>query len=200
MMALLLLGDFLMHLFTKIYLKFFIKNGFEYAMYLKRKHILSSQGENCYIAKSASIPDPYLTKVGNNVWITMGCNILCHDASVIMINIATQGHLDRVGPITIGDNSFLGNNVTVLPGISIGSNTIIGVGSIVTNDIPDNSVCAGNPARIISSFEDYLTKIKNHTEKYPWKDILTKNKVHVFDKTTEPTLRSERIKYFFGQQ
>jgi acetyltransferase-like isoleucine patch superfamily enzyme len=114
-----------MSIFEKIYVKFFIKGGFPYGEYLKKNKILYSQGDKCFIAKSANIPDPYLTAIGDNVWITMGCNILCHDASVIMLNIIYSGHLDRVGPIIIGNNCFLGNNVTVLPDIRIGSNTII---------------------------------------------------------------------------
>jgi len=52
-------------------------------------------------------------------------------------------------PITIGDNCWLAANVTVLPGVSIGAGTIIGAGSVVTKDIPDNVIAAGNPCRII---------------------------------------------------
>jgi len=128
----------------------------------------------------------------------MGCNLLCHDASDIMLNIIYSGHIDRVGPIIIGNNCFLGNNVTVLPNIRIGSNTIIGTGSVVTKDIPDNSVFAGNPARFICTFDDYLNKIKTNTQKYPWHDLLRKNKTHIYDEELEVRLRKERIKYFFG--
>jgi acetyltransferase-like isoleucine patch superfamily enzyme len=136
-----------MKLFNKIYLRFFVSSGFGYAAYLKKKAVLHSQGDNCFISKAAQIADPYLVKLGDNVWITTGCQLLCHDASVIMINIMRSGHRDRVGPIVIGSHSFLGNNVTVLPGTTIGSKTIIGAGSVVTRDIPENSVFAGNPAQ-----------------------------------------------------
>ena len=187
-----------MRVFKKVYIKFFIKGSFAYAGYLKRKKVLQSQGENCYIAKSANIPDPYLVTIGNNVWITEGCHLLGHDASVIMINIMKNRHFDNVGPIKIGDNCFLGNNVIILPGTKIGSNTIVGAGSVVTKDIPDGSVWAGNPARHISSLEEYIEKIKNNTNSYPWKHLLEIHKRHVFDPIQEVKLREERVKYFFS--
>jgi len=187
-----------MSLHDKIYLRFFVKSGFSYADYLKKKDFLHSQGKNCFISKSANIPDPYLTSIGDNVWITSGCQLLCHDASVIMINIIKSGHLDRVGPIIIGDSSFIGNNVIVLPGITIGSNTIIGAGSVVTKDIPENSVYAGAPARFICTFKEYVQKIENNARKYPWADLLKKQEKHVYDPVLEEKLKAERVMYFFG--
>lgn len=63
------------------------------------------------------------------------------------------GNFDKViaKPIFIGENVWLTLNIVVLPGVSIGKNCIIGAGSIVTKDIPDNVLAAGNPARIIKS-------------------------------------------------
>jgi carbonic anhydrase/acetyltransferase-like protein (isoleucine patch superfamily) len=111
-----------------------------------------------------------------------------------------NGHRDRVGPIIIGDNSFLGNNVIVLPGTSIGSSTIVGAGSVVTGDIPDNSVFAGNPARHICDFEDYVLRIENESQKYSWLELLKQHERHVYDPRLEHQLRAERVKYFFGNR
>ena len=187
-----------MGLFKKMYLRFFVKSGFPYATYLKEKGMLHSQGENCFISKAANVPDPYLLSIGDNVWLTSGCQLLCHDASVIMINIMRTGHFDRVGPIVMGNNSFLGNNVIVLSDTRIGSNVIIGAGSVVTRDIPDNSVHAGNPARFVCPFDEYVEKIGSDTERYPWSGLLKKHETHIFDPVLEQRLKQERVKYFFN--
>ena len=52
-------------------------------------------------------------------------------------------------PVTIGDNVWIGGSAVILPGVSIGSNVVIGAGSVVTRDIPDNRVAAGNPCRVL---------------------------------------------------
>ena len=62
------------------------------------------------------------------------------------------------GPIKVGNNVFIGSNTVILPNIKIGNNVIIGAGSIVTKDIPDGSVVAGNPAKLITTFDKYIEK------------------------------------------
>ena len=56
-------------------------------------------------------------------------------------------------PITIGDNVWLGGGVIVLPGVSIGANTVVGAGSVVTKDLPPNVVAVGNPARVVRQLD-----------------------------------------------
>ncbi len=63
-------------------------------------------------------------------------------------------------PITIGDNVWFGGNCVVLSGVTIGNNAVIGAGSIVTSDIPDNAVAAGNPARILRYIDNTPTANK----------------------------------------
>lgn len=65
----------------------------------------------------------------------------------------------RKGEIHIGNNVFIGARSTILYGVNIGNNVIIGAGSIVTKDIPDNSIVAGAPAKFIKSFDDYISKM-----------------------------------------
>ena len=59
-------------------------------------------------------------------------------------------------PISIGNDVWIGGNVTILPGVSIGSNVVVAAGSVVTKDIPDNSLVAGVPARIMRELENDL--------------------------------------------
>jgi maltose O-acetyltransferase len=56
--------------------------------------------------------------------------------------------------ITIGDNVWIGGNVCILPGVTIGDNVVIGAGSVVTKDIPDNVIAAGNPCRILRTITE----------------------------------------------
>ncbi len=66
-------------------------------------------------------------------------------------------------PITIGDRVWIGGSCVILPGISIGSDTVIGAGSVVTKDIPAGVIAAGNPCRVIR-------KITEEDRKYYYKD------------------------------
>lgn len=97
----------------------------------------------------------WLIEIGDNVTIAPRVHILCHDAS-------TKMHLGKtkIGRVTIGNNVFIGAESVILPGIKIGNNVIIGANSTVTNNVPDNTVVAGNPARPICSLDEYLFKEK----------------------------------------
>lgn len=91
------------------------------------------------------------TVVGAFVSITLGNNVRCGANTVIT---DSDWHLDdsRVGkpkPVYIGDNVWLGLNTVVLKGVTIGKNSVIGANSVVTSDIPENVIAAGNPCKII---------------------------------------------------
>lgn len=64
------------------------------------------------------------------------------------------------GYTRIGDNVFIGMNASIMPGVSIGNNCIIGTNSVVTRDIPDNTVAAGNPAKVVCTLDDFYQKRK----------------------------------------
>ena len=112
--------------------------------------ILSSSIEGGAIAS-------YL-KIGNNVTIT-GARILLHDASM-----KKSTGFTKVGRVEIGDNVFVGIGTIVLPNTRIGSNVIIGRGTVVAKDVPDNVVIAGNPFRVISSYDAFIDKQKKMME------------------------------------
>lgn len=109
-------------------------------------------GKNFYCNVDAVFLDTNWITIGNNVKIGPRVNLLTAghpiDASVRV------SMLEFAKPITIGDNTWLGGNVTVLPGVSIGSNTVVGAGSVVVHDLPDNVVAVGNPARVLRVISD----------------------------------------------
>ena len=104
----------------------------------------------------------WLIEIGDNVTMAPRVHILCHDASTKQFLNYT-----KIGRVTIGDNVFIGAETVVLPGVTIGSNVIIGANSTVTHDIPDNSVVAGSPARVICTLEAYLEKGRKRMETAP---------------------------------
>ena len=119
-------------------------------------------GEN-FNPQHGVILDPshcWLIEIGNNVTLAPRVHVLCHDASTKNFLGYTQ-----IGRVTIGDNVFIGAESVILPGVKIGSNVIIGANSTVTKDIPDNSVAAGSPAKVICSLGEFLEKRKQKMDK-----------------------------------
>ena len=98
--------------------------------------------------------DPWLITLGDHVSITSGVRFVTHDGAVWVLRHKHK-HLDVHGRIKVGNNVFFGINSVVLPGVTIGSNVVIGAGSVVAKDIPDNSVAAGVPARVITTIDEY---------------------------------------------
>jgi acetyltransferase-like isoleucine patch superfamily enzyme len=131
------------------------------------KELLGKTGESLVIEKGFHCDYGYNIELGENFYANVNCTILdC--AKVIIgknvlfgpnVGLYTAGHPLEVGPrvegiefaypIRIGDNVWLGGNVVVVPGVTIGENAVIGAGSVVTKDIPANCVAVGNPCRVI---------------------------------------------------
>ncbi len=134
------------------------------------KELFASVGENVRVNSPFHIDFGCSTTIGSNVVINLNCTFL--DAAAITIGdrvligpdtkIYTTLHpMDPAGrfvpaggyfqtlarPVTIGSDTWIGGNVTILPGVTIGSRCVIGAGSVVSRDIPDGSVAVGNPCR-----------------------------------------------------
>lgn len=101
--------------------------------------------------------EPWLITIGDNVHIVSGCNFVNHDGGVLILR-HKHPTLELTRPIKIGSNVYIGINCTILPGVTIGDNVIVGAGSVVTKDIPANSVAAGVPARVLKTLDNYLEK------------------------------------------
>lgn len=131
-------------------------------------------GENCkFYNVKIDGGHTYLIKIGNNTTLT-NCTILTHDASTKMYLNKT-----RVGKVIIGDRCFIGLGAIILPNVKIGNDCIIGAGSVVTKDIPENSVVAGNPARIIMQTEEFKKKHEKYLKEKPIFDTYWKNKSEI---------------------
>lgn len=109
-------------------------------------------GENFYMNVNCVILDEAKVTFGDNVFVAPGCGFYTagHPFDVDQRNAG----LEYARPITVGNNVWIGGNVVVLPGVTIGHNCVIGAGSVVNRDIPDNSLAAGNPCKVIRSLKD----------------------------------------------
>ena len=94
-----------------------------------------------------TVLDEALVTIGDDVFVGPNVSIYtaCHSTNPTERN--TRQEWAR--PVTIGNNCWIGGSVTILPGIRIGNNCTIGAGSVVTSDIPDNTIAVGNPCRVI---------------------------------------------------
>lgn len=131
-----------------------------YIAFLRSKEI--TIGENCIIRFPRStfidLTRPHLISIGNRVDMNINFKIYTHDwASHVFIGKYNQ-MVNSSGSVTIGNNIYFGADCTVLKGVSIGDNCIIGAGSVVTKSIPPNSVAVGNPCKVIYSLDEYFAK------------------------------------------
>ncbi len=136
------------------------------------KQLLGAMGENCYIKPT------FQCDYGSNIYLGdhfyANCDCVFLDVAPITIGrdaylaprvcLYTAGHpttpevrnadLEFGLPITIGDSVWIGGNAVILPGVTIGSGTIIAAGSVVTRDIPSNVIAGGNPCKILRPLTD----------------------------------------------
>lgn len=135
-------------------------------LYWKKKG--ATIGDRCSIHGSADLgSEPYLIKIGDHVRINAGVSLVTHDGGLWVLrdmeSLSTTVYqkADAFGRIQIGNNCHIGTNVFIMPGVTIGNNVVIGCGAVVTRNIPDNSVVAGVPARVIETIDEYAEKIAN---------------------------------------
>ena len=95
----------------------------------------------------------WLISVGDESVISSDVRILAHDGSTKH----GTGYI-RIGRVDIGQRVYIGAKSIVLPGVRIGDDAIVGAGSVVTHDVPARTVVAGNPAVVVSTLDDFLTK------------------------------------------
>lgn len=114
-------------------------------------------GKDCRILIHEFGSEPFLVSIGDHCTIAPGVAFITHDASVGLFR-AEIPDLHVFGKIDIKENCFIGLRATILYNVTIGPNAIVGTGSVVTRDVPPNTVVAGVPARVVSTLDDYKKK------------------------------------------
>lgn len=108
-------------------------------------------GKNCYINHNSVILDCAKVTFGENVFIGPNCGFY---TAIHPINAKERNEFfEFAKPIVIEDNVWIGGNVVILPGVTIGKNTVIGAGSVVTKDIQENIIAVGNPCKILKHID-----------------------------------------------
>ena len=128
--------------------------------YMKEHNVLGAMGDNCSWGPWLVPVYPKLIRLHNNVTIHKTVTLIPHD----MVNRflkrgfpdADFGPDERLGCIEIMDNVYVANKVIIMPDVRINRNCIISADSVVTGDIPENSVVAGNPAKVIGRFDTFV--------------------------------------------
>lgn len=136
------------------------------------KQLLGKTGEKFFVEPPFRCDYGYNIEIGENFYSNYNCTIL--DCAKVKIgdnvlfapnvSLFTAGHpihpqlrnqeLEYAFPITIGNNVWICGNVVINPGVTIGDNCVVGSGSVVTKDIPANSIAAGNPCKVIREITD----------------------------------------------
>lgn len=134
--------------------------------WLLRKAGVAVAGLPLWISPRAylDISGPGSITLGDECVISHDVKLLTHDFSLDRAAERLEGkradNLEYVrrAPIVIGDHAFIGMNAIVLPGVTIGAGSIVGAGSVVTREVAENTVVAGNPAKVVTDTREYLDR------------------------------------------
>lgn len=134
-------------------------------------------GKNFFANYNCTILDVAKVTIGDNC--QMAPNVAIYTAGH-PVHPQTRNTAYEYGiSVTIGDNVWIGGNTVICPGVHIGSNTVIGAGSVVTKDIPDWCIAAGNPCRVIRQITDADKKLYFRDKEFDeeaWNDALQRMK------------------------
>lgn len=109
-------------------------------------------GQGCRIL-SPVFPEPFLVSIGDRVTIAPNVTLLTHDGSTWLFR-DENGRRFNMARIEIGNDVFIGFGSIILPGVRIGDRVVVGAGSVVTRSVPSGSVVAGNPARLLGTYDE----------------------------------------------
>lgn len=156
-----------MNKFKKIYFGLFphrMKSA-DFIEKLREKGVEVGEGTHFFgpAKTEVDVQRPWLLHIGAYCKIASGVVILTHDYSRSVLRRAYGEVIGEAGQTWIGDNVFIGINSIILMGAHIGNNVVVGAGSVVSGRVPDNSVVAGVPARVICTLDDFYQKRMAHS-------------------------------------
>ena len=181
-----------------VYRRFCNPTSSEWAEFLAQWGGFHHIGKDVAINVGCNVTDPAYIRLGNNITLSV-CTLLGHDGVVRILNNRYGKKLDSVGMIDIRDNSFVGHGAIVMPRVTIGPDSVVAAGAVVTRDVPPGVVVGGNPARVICTTEELLARIEARCETYPWMDLI-RSRQGAYDPELEPVLKKMRVAYFFGDE
>jgi maltose O-acetyltransferase len=133
-------------------------------------------GEGVRLPGSTLIDTSHCFLITIEDWCFFGpeCAILAHDAQ--MDEFLDAG---RIGRVIIRSHSHIGARAVILPGVEIGPRTIVGANSTVSRSLPPDTVCVGNPARVLCSLDEYLAKHRSRLTSSPTFDYMSYDQQHL---------------------
>ncbi|MFV8280294.1 acyltransferase [Christiangramia marina] len=114
-------------------------------------------GDECVIGTKYFGSEPYLITIGNHVQITKDVRFFTHGGGWVFRK--KYPLMDTFGKISIGNNVYIGSCALILPGVKIGDNVVIGAGTVVTKSVTQNSIVAGNPAKVVGDVRNLKDKM-----------------------------------------
>jgi len=131
-------------------------DDFTIAEYFRQKGAQIGEGNRLEIRNLG--PEPYLVKIGNHCTVAPNVSFLVHDGATWLFT-EEDPSLQKFAPIVIEDNCFIGMSSIIMGGVTVGPNSVVGAGSVVTKDVPPGTVVAGNPARHLCAIDEYREKV-----------------------------------------
>lgn len=136
------------------------------AKYAREKGV--TVGDKCKFIGSPDFgSEPWLISIGNHTEISCQVAFITHDgATWVFRDDDEYKNIVKFGRIKVGNNCFIGARSTILPGVTIGDNSIVGACSLVNKSIPSGEVWGGIPVHYIMTTKEYAEKCKKNTPKY----------------------------------